>query len=442
MIPHGLEIRLSWGDHVLAEHFLPPDREASFTVGSAPGCTFAMGDLAGPRFEVARVGPDGCELRFAPWMAGEVVRGDVARELSELISSGEVVPDGDGDGGCYAVALDGEGASARLELGEITLQAALRPCPERVRVPFPDTIDFRSLNILLVLFALAGAFVIHTLNREVEGEGLADDIFSGHKAVVARLLIAPVPRRAPGVPQPDAQPPAAEGARTRSGRGLSRRPDVSPRAKAYSLTERLVSGIGGAFATLMGDGEAAQGELKKAISGFVGPGVTTASMDPGAFGGLGLKGTGSGATPGGPVTIGGLGARGRRFGRVPDWGLLCDTPCGVRREPIQVAAEEVVIGGLDRELVRTVIHAHRQQIRYCYERELTRAPTLSGKLAVKFVISAEGHVASATATAYSMESPELEACVVSRVRSWIFPRPKGGGVAVVTYPFVFAQSGS
>ncbi len=28
-----------------------------------------------------------------------------------------------------------------------------------------------------------------------------------------------------------------------------------------------------------------------------------------------------------------------------------------------------------------------------------------------------------------------------RVLTWIFPKPKGGGVAVVTYPFVFKQAG-
>src|SRR5262245_16511206 len=112
MNPHGLELRLSWGDHVLAEHFLPPDRAASFTVGSAPGCTFAMADVGSPRFEAARAGPDGFELRFAPWMAGEVVHGDERRELAELISAGEVMPED--DGGCYAMALGDEHASARV----------------------------------------------------------------------------------------------------------------------------------------------------------------------------------------------------------------------------------------------------------------------------------------------------------------------------------------
>jgi hypothetical protein len=36
---------------------------------------------------------------------------------------------------------------------------------------------------------------------------------------------------------------------------------------------------------------------------------------------------------------------------------------------------------------------------------------------------------------------ELDKCIAGRVLTWVFPKPKGGGVAVVTYPFVFKQAG-
>jgi hypothetical protein len=38
-------------------------------------------------------------------------------------------------------------------------------------------------------------------------------------------------------------------------------------------------------------------------------------------------------------------------------------------------------------------------------------------------------------------TPDLDHCIAGRVLLWIFPKPKGGGVAVVTYPFVFKQAG-
>jgi TonB family protein len=99
------------------------------------------------------------------------------------------------------------------------------------------------------------------------------------------------------------------------------------------------------------------------------------------------------------------------------------------------------MGSLDKELIRQVIHRNRNQIRYCYESQLTRFPKLHGKVAVKFVISAAGTVASSNVAQSDVGNAELETCVAGRVRTWQFPKPKGGGIVIVTYPFVFTQSG-
>jgi TonB family protein len=99
------------------------------------------------------------------------------------------------------------------------------------------------------------------------------------------------------------------------------------------------------------------------------------------------------------------------------------------------------MGSLDKELIRKVIQANRAQIRYCYESMLNRFPKLGGKVAVKFVITATGTVASSSVAQSTAGNAELETCVAGRVRTWKFPEPKGGGVVVVTYPFIFKQSG-
>lgn len=94
---------------------------------------------------------------------------------------------------------------------------------------------------------------------------------------------------------------------------------------------------------------------------------------------------------------------------------------------------------LDRELIRRVIQSHRSEIRHCYESELERQPGLAGKIAIRFVIGAQGAVTSASSVSTTMSSPPVETCLVARVRSWRFPRPRGGGIVIVTYPFVFTQ---
>jgi hypothetical protein len=40
-----------------------------------------------------------------------------------------------------------------------------------------------------------------------------------------------------------------------------------------------------------------------------------------------------------------------------------------------------------------------------------------------------------------MDSSAVETCVVNVMKTLKFTAPKGGGVAVVTYPFVFASAG-
>jgi hypothetical protein len=39
-----------------------------------------------------------------------------------------------------------------------------------------------------------------------------------------------------------------------------------------------------------------------------------------------------------------------------------------------------------------------------------------------------------------MASPDVEACLVSRVRQFRFPEPRGGGIVRVNYPFRFAPA--
>ena len=57
------------------------------------------------------------------------------------------------------------------------------------------------------------------------------------------------------------------------------------------------------------------------------------------------------------------------------------------------------------------------------------------------MITASGTVASSQVSQSTLGNTELETCIASRVQTWIFPKPKGGGVVIVTYPFILKQSG-
>lgn len=99
--------------------------------------------------------------------------------------------------------------------------------------------------------------------------------------------------------------------------------------------------------------------------------------------------------------------------------------------------EPVFLGTIDREAVGEVVRRHASQIRYCYQRELAKDPSLSGRVVVKFVIAGDGSVSTASVKSSSLDSSPVEQCLTGRVRRMRFPAPQGGGIVIVSYPFVF-----
>ena len=104
-----------------------------------------------------------------------------------------------------------------------------------------------------------------------------------------------------------------------------------------------------------------------------------------------------------------------------------------------IAAEPLVMGGLDIEDVRKAMRAHQRTVRACHEKHLERVAPVTGTLLLKFIIGASGAVATAQVAQSTLANPELEACVVEAARHWTFPPPKGGGVVIVKYPFRFEE---
>ncbi len=106
--------------------------------------------------------------------------------------------------------------------------------------------------------------------------------------------------------------------------------------------------------------------------------------------------------------------------------------------PSVATGEAITIGALDPSEIDRVIKRNLASIRYCYQKELQSHPGIGGKVSVKFTIAADGSVSSAT-TRPTNPMPSVEACLTSRFLTLHFPEPKGGGVVLVSYPFVFSQ---
>jgi TonB family protein len=288
------------------------------------------------------------------------------------------------------------------------------------------------------------------MNRELEGDEYADEL-SNNSARIAKLIIKPPQLEKNKLLQKLEKKKSGEMAAKHRGdegqmgkkeapkRSAHTAPKGDPNNKdqARMLAQKIFGSGGGGISTIFGR-DGLGGELKSAMGNMFG----AAPGDAHGLGGLGLRGSGGGGGGvGDTIGIGGVGTRGRGGG-TGGYGSGVGVLGGKKDVDIGITASDpMVMGSLDKELIRQVIHRNRGQIRYCYESQLNRFPKLNGKVAVKFVISASGSVVSSDVAQSTANNADLETCVASRVRTWIFPKPKGGGVVVVTYPFIFKQSG-
>ncbi len=93
--------------------------------------------------------------------------------------------------------------------------------------------------------------------------------------------------------------------------------------------------------------------------------------------------------------------------------------------------------GLSRDEVGKVIHSHLDEIRYCHEAAMLYKPGLEGRIAVEFSINAQGRVVAAGVQSSNVDERSLPTCIISKLKTWQFPKPKGGVTVKVAYPFNF-----
>lgn len=99
--------------------------------------------------------------------------------------------------------------------------------------------------------------------------------------------------------------------------------------------------------------------------------------------------------------------------------------------------EEEAIGGLDKSLIAAVVQANIGQIKHCYEKQLLIDPNLVGKVVAGWTIDKDGKVPASSVKKSTMNSKPVENCIIAKIRTWNFPKPKGGGQVLVSYPFLF-----
>ena len=105
-------------------------------------------------------------------------------------------------------------------------------------------------------------------------------------------------------------------------------------------------------------------------------------------------------------------------------------------DPIQIGADPVLEGPAgDPNL--NIVRSHRPEIERCYADAVAARRVPVGRLVLKWQIGEDGRVASAETVSDETRDPTLAGCILARIRTWQFPRPKGNAVVFITCPFLF-----
>ena len=104
-------------------------------------------------------------------------------------------------------------------------------------------------------------------------------------------------------------------------------------------------------------------------------------------------------------------------------------------DPIQIGSDPV-LEGVAGDPNLDVVRSHRPEIERCRADAVAARRVPVGKLILKWQIAADGRVASAETVSDETKDPTLAGCILARLRTWQFPRPKSG-VVFITCPFRF-----
>lgn len=268
-------------------------------------------------------------------------------------------------------------------------------------------------TILLVM-----SFVIFISLRPVQTEKLEAELREEVVKIVKNIPVTP--QKARIVPNSSSNQQQAV---TKSGPSLKRMGALGVLGSLNASKQRGGLNLGAAQTSAgpgLGGGTQGSGGVQ---TGIYAKGIIAAPVGAGGnlqgAGGYGTKGKGGGQAGYGTTSL--VGAQGA--------------------SPVPLGSEAVIEGGLDRDAIAAVIQRNLGQVRFCYEQGLQGTPSLQGRVAVDFTISAQGTVNAAQIASSSLNSKIVEDCIAMRLKSWKFPLPQGGVSVKVSYPFVLQRAG-
>lgn len=451
---YAFEGKLLWGDRVLGWRVFDPG--ATVTMGEAAGSDFFVPEAVLGMSQVTLATPAGDDYLLDVTSAkfdGEFLVDDKIVRLPEMERRGKV------EQGRF-VRLDGK-TTARLRFGDFTLLAGRSQVPRRIKGSWWKRYNMRDHVYLMISLILHLLFMLLVTMVPEEQLKAVRDPYERNTQAVKKIQVAVLERKIEEerkLQEEEEIRKRLENATQRNeGSSLSIVPrnekEVTSKLVTPDVQERNRQVADTALTRVMGN----QAALLDRVLEAAGPGLGGGTMgirtigDRGldaelamgldAFGGTlgagggGFAGTGAwgGGSEFGPADLRGIAGLGKDEAE----GAAARVRFKGAGDPRVVTGPVSIEGELDKETVRRYIQSRLDQIRFCYQKEVQRQPDLAGQIKAEWIILPTGSVARVQITQSSLNSSAVESCVVSRIQTWRFPSPKGGGTVRVSYPFIF-----
>jgi pSer/pThr/pTyr-binding forkhead associated (FHA) protein len=370
---------------------------------------------------------------------GFVDVGEDRHSFQEMIESGKARSTG---GGNYEIDID-DGTRMVADLGHVIFFGQMVHPGKKVVAGVAADLDYPFIGIMSFMSFVFVMLLVVLWNTDPSPDTGVVEI---PDRFVDLMIDKPEPEQ-PKDNKPEANPDAGEGAKAKKEEGKVGKKDAKmKKAKGNKVemqkkqVDKEIAENAGVLGALRDgselDGVFGSSNLSSDLAGGIGGVIGAKGIQVGS-GGLGSRGSGLGGG-GSADGLGGLGTKGRGSGRSGygsgggSFGKKGTGGLG------KIGGDPIILGALDKSLIDAVIKRNMNQIKYCYQRQLTKNPDLGGKITVKFVIAKDGTVSKASIKSSSMGSKDVENCITGRFMRFKFPEPKGGGIVIVSYPFIFA----
>ena len=101
-------------------------------------------------------------------------------------------------------------------------------------------------------------------------------------------------------------------------------------------------------------------------------------------------------------------------------------------------SDEMPRGGMDPDVIRTILLNHVPQFRECYQKELDSSEKVFGGFGkFNFIIASSGYVSRARVDLDNGVPKSVNKCIIRELKRISFPKPQGGGTVEVNQPFNF-----